>query len=98
MDDPIITAERAKSILNDPLVRGALTTLRSAIVENWATISVDNEAQQLKLKHLMWATQQFENYFEILIGGGDISVAEAKERSRLQQILETTREKVSNFL
>jgi hypothetical protein len=97
-EDPTATASRAQVVLNDPLVQGALQELRAAVMEQWSTISVENEKQQIKLKHLMWATQQFEKYFKILIEGGQVSLAEAEQQSRFDELKQSIKEKVSHFL
>lgn len=93
-DDPVYLSDRAKVILGDPLVQHALSEMKSAVLENWSTISVDNVEQQLRLKHLMWATQQFEKFFTILIEGGEISLAEAKAKSAIQSIKDAVLERV----
>lgn len=82
-------AQRAKVILEDDTFQEAMTELKKAILDQWAAISIDNYDQQLELKRLLWAAQQFENVFTVLIANGAV----AKEHLLHEKQMEKQKEK-----
>ncbi|MEW6022850.1 MAG: hypothetical protein AB1807_11990 [Pseudomonadota bacterium] len=75
-EEQIARGEHAKRLLDDPLLKEALAEIKQAIVESWAALPVENTAQAEKLKHLLWATKQFEAIFVAQVGGATIARSE----------------------
>ena len=72
-EEQIQRAEHAKRILDDELVKGALSEIKQAVIDQWTTLGVENKAQAEELKRLLWAAQQFEAIFESLIAGAAVA-------------------------
>lgn len=77
-------AERARTILDDELVKNALAQLESVVVDQWKDLSVENKAQAEELKRLLWAAQQFKSVFTVLIANGAVAKNELLLRSNVQ--------------
>jgi hypothetical protein len=70
LQDQINAGDRAKLLLDDPDIKGALAEIKQTIMESWASLSVENKAQAEELKRLLWAANQFESIFTVTIAGG----------------------------
>lgn len=66
-------ADRAKAVLDDPLVKGALDEIEQAVIEQWVLLGVENRVQAEELKRLLWAAKQFRAIFEVKVAGGTVA-------------------------
>lgn len=72
-DEEIRRAERAKLIIEDPLVVEAFSAIEQTIIGSWTELAIENKAQAEELKRLMWAAKQFKSIFEVTIAGGTVA-------------------------
>ena len=83
-EEHIARGEHAKRLLDDPLLKEALVEMKQAVMEGWAALPVENTAQAEKLKHLLWATKQFEAFFVAQVGGATIARSELLQDTNMQ--------------
>lgn len=91
----ISRGEHAKRLLDDPLLKEALAEIKQAIVESWAALPVENTAQAEKLKHLLWASKQFESVFIAHVGGATIARSELLLDTNMQIKAEATTRRIN---
>jgi len=94
-DEQIARGEHAKRLLNDPLLKEALAEIKQAIVDSWAALPVENTAQAEKLKHLLWASKQFESVFIAHVGGATIARNELLLDTNMQIKAEATQRRIN---
>lgn len=84
LQEQIDRAAKAKLLLDDPLIKGALADMEATITGAWADLSVENKAQAEELKRLLYATRQFRSIFEITISGGAVAKNELQNQTTLE--------------
>ncbi len=72
-EEQIQLAERARLLLDDPMIKGALDDIEQAILGQWSDLAVENKAQAEELKRLLWAAKQFRSIFEVRIAGAAVA-------------------------
>lgn len=71
--------QQAQRLLNDPLVKEALDTVRQAILASWES-STDSDTRE-GLWHSLKATEHFKRYFEVAIETGELDLHNLKGSS-----------------
>lgn len=87
-------ADRARAVLDDPLVRDALDQIERAVIDQWAALGVENKAQAEELKRLLWAAKQFRAIFETTIAGGDMERQSLLDANRMEMRREVARRRL----
>ena len=87
-------ADRARTVLNDPLVSGALASIESTITAQWMALDVENKGQAEELKRLLWAARQFRAIFEVTVAGGEVARNELLNASTMAIRAESARKRV----
>lgn len=72
-EEQIQRAERAKLLLDDPMIKEALADIEQAVIEQWTALSVTDKATAEELKRLLWAAQQFKAIFTVTIAGAAVA-------------------------
>lgn len=72
-EEELHRAERARQILEDPLVKEALKEIRDAIVEQWRTAPVKDSELKEKLWSIFGATHKFEQLLRSHIETGKMA-------------------------
>jgi hypothetical protein len=90
-------ADRAKTVLDDPLVQGALAQIERTVVESWAALGVENRAQAEELKRLHWAAKQFRAIFEVTIAGGTVAHNELLNASTMEIRAEAAKRRLYGY-
>lgn len=90
-------SDRAEAVLNDPLVRGALDTMKNQLRDMFFILSPDDAAGREKLHLMDRMRQQFEGYFTALITNHKVEqseiLAEEHMRMRHEAIMRSVRER-----
>lgn len=84
LTEQIALGEHAKRILDDELVQAALADIRAAVIEQWASLPIENKAQAEELKRLLWAADQFAAIFESRVAGATIARQELHMRENME--------------
>jgi hypothetical protein len=84
LTEQIAQGDHAKRILEDPLVKEALADIKAAIIEQWVSLGVENDAQAKELKRLLWAADQFAAIFESRVAGATIARQELHMRENME--------------
>lgn len=79
-DELIIRGERAKQILEDELVKEALTDIRQTIVENWQKVPLRDTELQTKFHMLYGVVDQFEAKLRQHIESGEVGKYDLKTK------------------
>lgn len=87
-------ADRAKSVLDDPLVSQALADIEQAVIEQWAALGVENKTQAEELKRLLWAAKQFRSIFEVTVAGGSVARNELLNADHMQARQAAARQRI----
>lgn len=95
--EAMILAHRAKSILEDELVKNTLDAIESSIVGQWKELGIESHAQAQELKRLLWAAQQFRRSFEVLVAGGAIAQNELLLESNMKIKHEAAMERIRQY-
>ena len=89
--DRLYQAEHAKRILEDELTQKALKSIRIGLQDQLWSSATRGEIND-RLNAMVWACDQFERCFSILIQDGDMlkeeMLMEANAKAKLQQINE----------
>jgi hypothetical protein len=80
LSEASVRGERAKQILNDKLVKGALTSMRESVYHNISTSHFKAVDEREDLYKMLQAITHFENEFKRHISGGK------KARSMLDKL------------
>lgn len=92
-EEQIQRADRAKLLLDDPMVKEALADIEAAIVAQWCDLSITDKTTAEELKRLHWAAKQFKAIFEVTIGGGAVAKNELLADS-MNQRAEASRKRI----
>lgn len=95
--EALILAQRAKSILEDELVKNALDAIESSIVGQWKELGIESHGQAQELKRLLWAAQQFRRSFEVLVSGGTIAQNELLLEQNMNIKQEAALERIRSY-
>lgn len=93
-EEAIRRGERAKLLLDDPMIKEAFAEIEGAIIGQWTDLSIENKAQAEELKRLLWATQQFRSIFTVIISGATIAKNELLNDSTMQIRAEASRKRI----
>ncbi len=93
-EEQIAHADRAKLLLDDPLIKGALEDIKAAIIGQWTELSVENKGQAEELKRLLWAAKQFESIFTVIISGAAVARNELLNAETMKQRAEAARKRM----
>lgn len=93
-EEQIQRAERAKLLLEDPMVQDALSDIEQAIMGQWSELAVENKAQAEELKRLLWAAKQFRNIFEVTIAGAAVARNELLNAETMKIRAEAARKRI----
>lgn len=94
LTEQIALGEHAKRILDDTLVQAALADIRTAVIEQWASLPIENKAQADELKRLLWAADQFTAIFESRVAGATIARQELHMRENMEIKREAAKERL----
>lgn len=72
-EEQLRIANQAKQILENDLVIDAFKTLEQTVINQWASLSIENKTQAEELKRLLWASQQFKSIFTSLVAGAAVA-------------------------
>ena len=72
--------ERAKELLDNPLVEEALIRIKEFLVEEWAT-NTDSQARE-ELWFTLKGLERFKNYFEAAVSSGQYDLAQYSNEKR----------------
>lgn len=87
--EEIVRAERARQIMEDPLVKGALTDIKTAVVEQWLRAPVKDS----ELREYLWAiyvgTSKFEEILKSHMETGVLAAEQlrTKEARKAQKFM-----------
>lgn len=84
LTERITQGDHAKRLLEDPLLKEALADIRTAVIDQWCALSIENKAQAEELKRLLWAADQFTATFEARIAGATIARQELHMRENME--------------
>lgn len=87
-------AARAKAILEDPLVVGALSAIKTAIYQEFQQLPVGSTRELEHLHGLNWSAQQFEKAFVMHINNGVVSAKMVEAKERTKSIMQRAKEKI----
>lgn len=93
-EEQIARADRARLLLDDPIIQEALADIESAIIGQWSELSVENKAQAEELKRLHWAAKQFKAIFEVTISGAAVARNELLNAETMKQRAEAARKRM----
>lgn len=93
-EEQIQRAERAKLMLEDPMISQALADIEAAIMGQWADLAVENKAQAEELKRLLWAAKQFRSFFEVTIAGAAVAKNELLNAETMKIRAEAARKRI----
>lgn len=96
-DEEIQLGERAKAILDDPMVKQAFADLEGTIIGQWCSLGVENKAQAEELKRLLWAAQQFKAIFEVTIAGSVVAKNELSNVETMKIRAEAAKERIRYY-
>ena len=88
--------DRAKVLLEDPMVQEALNAMKVSVREQMFTLPIEAREQRDFLFLMDKARQQFERCFEVLIQGAQIHRAEIAQEAQMQSRLDGLREQTRN--
>lgn len=75
-------AERARQLLNDPLVREALDGLRAGVVKNWQLVALKDTELKEKFHMLYGVIDRFEASLRSHIEDGEVADFELQRKKR----------------
>lgn len=78
-------ADRAKRILEDEMVRDALSSMRSSITEKWESSKESDTEGRERAFRMLHALNEFERYFTTIIQTGKYATAELSRIQKLKQ-------------
>lgn len=84
--------ERAKAILEDPMVKDALEAIKAGIRDQVFVLPIEAREQREYLIMMDKARQQFERCFELLMQGAEIHKAELAQEAQMATRLEAARQ------
>lgn len=93
-EEQIARADRARLLLDDPMISEALADIEGAIIAQWAELGVENKAQAEELKRLLWAAQQFKSIFTVTISGAAVARNELLNASTMNIRAEAARRRL----
>lgn len=98
MDDrtaeQVARAQRAKLILEDPLVVAALTDIKTELRQAWEASPARDKEGREELYRLMRMANSFESAFRIHIETGEIAAHKLRAEEEQQSLLERLRDKL----
>jgi len=90
-------AESARRVMDDPMVREALETIKAVVRDQVFDLPSEAIEQREKLVMLDKMRQQFERFFEIAIHGGEVARYELDMERNTQTRLDAIREKARSY-
>lgn len=81
--------ERARAILEDPMVVAAFDDIEAAIVEQWKELPTDSHEEAIELKRRLWAFNQFRQVFTSKIYSGNMAAKELTLREKAENAFST---------
>ena len=93
-DYSIARADRARQILNDPLVIEVLDAMKTALVESFFATPADDAVMRERIHQMDVARRQFEGAFRALMADGLISAHEKAVDQETQDAMAAILERV----
>lgn len=94
LEEQIALADRARLLLEDPLMISAFADMEQAIVGQWMELGIENKEQAEELKRLLWAAQQLKSIFMVTISGGTVAKNELLNRQTMEIKAEAAKRRI----
>jgi len=85
LEQEVWNAERARQIIEDPLVVKALDEMERALLDNLEACPIDKTELRDKIWMLWSTTRKFKRVFQTMMETGKLAQAELSQKSRLER-------------
>lgn len=96
-EEAIYRAEQARRVMQDPMVREALDTIKTAVRDQVFDLPVEAIEQREKLVLMDKMRQQFEKYFELALSGGEVARRDLLNEQHTAMRLDAIRERARSY-
>ena len=90
-EQEIWNAERAKQIIEDPLVVAALAEMEKALLESLEGCPIDKPDIRDRLWMLFCTQRKFKRIFQNMMDSGKLAQAEIEQKSRFERVRQAFR-------